>query len=162
MNTGKRFVFLSGLAVLNLLFAVKDVSMATPDSNLVNSVGNIMVADGAVLARSSFPEPQNFYYIKTKKTISVVITGYSSSVDETDDTPYITASGTFVRHGVAASNFLPLGTKFRVPEIYGDKVFTIEDRMNPRYNDKNWVDIWFDSKATAKVFGKKSAEIEVL
>ena len=159
---GKRFVFLSSLAALNLIFAARDVSLAIPGPNSFNSVGNIIVADGAVMARSSFPEPQNFYYIKPKKTVSVVVTGYSSSVDETDDTPYITASGTFVRNGVAASNFLPLGTKFRIPEIYDDNVFVIEDRMNARYDGKSWVDIWFDSKSKAKVFGKKSAEIEIL
>mgnify|MGYP001574480022 CR=1 FL=1 len=51
---GKRFVFLSSLAALNLIFAARDVSLAIPGPNSFNSVGNIIVADGAVMARSSF------------------------------------------------------------------------------------------------------------
>ena len=163
---GKRLVFLSSLAALNIIFAVKDISLAVKDVDPLypdNSInGSMVVVNGAVMARGYFPEPQNFYYIQPKKTITVVATGYSSSIDETDDTPFITASGSFVRSGVAASNFLPFGTRFRVPEIYGDKVFIVEDRMNSRYDGKSWVDIWFENKNQAMMFGKKTAEIEIL
>lgn len=92
----------------------------------------------------------------------VWVTAYSSRPQETDDTPFITASGTYVRDGVAAANFLPIGTKFRIPEVFGDKIFTVEDRMNPRYNDVQIVDIWFEDHIDAISFGKKSAKIELL
>lgn len=94
------------------------------------------------------------------KTITVVITAYSSSPEETDGTPFITASGSYTRDGVAASNFLKFGTKFRVPELFGNRVFTIEDRMNQRYDDR--IDIWFLEKESAKKFGKQMAKIEIL
>ena len=42
-------------------------------------------------------------------TTRVWLTAYSSSVDETDDTPFITASGKHVRDGIVATNFLPFG-----------------------------------------------------
>ena len=98
---------------------------------------------------------------KAVKTIKVVITAYSSTPEETDDTPFITASGKHVADGIVANNLLPLGTKIRIPELYGDKVFVVEDRMNARKSDYH-VDIWFPSKPLAINFGVKSAEIEVL
>ena len=88
------------------------------------------------------------------------ITGYSSSVNETDNTPFITAKGTYVRDGIVASNFLPFGTAIKIPEIFGNKIFVVEDRMNSRY----WynVDIWFPSKDLAKTFGRKTLKIEIV
>jgi len=98
---------------------------------------------------------------KVVQKIKVVMTAYSSTPEETDDTPFTTASGTQTRDGVIANNMLPLGTKIRIPELYGDKVFTIEDRMNRRKSDFH-IDIWLPSKALAINFGVKSVEIEVL
>jgi 3D (Asp-Asp-Asp) domain-containing protein len=95
------------------------------------------------------------------KTIKVVITAYSSTPDQTDDTPFTTASGKQVADGIIANNMLPLGTKVRIPELYGDKVFTVEDRMNKRMGDYKF-DIWFPEKQLAVNFGVKTAELEVL
>ncbi|MBU1045531.1 3D domain-containing protein [Patescibacteria group bacterium] len=94
------------------------------------------------------------------KIIKVVVTAYSSCPTETDDDPYITASGAWVHDGVAAANFLPFGTEIRIPEIYGDKIFVIEDRMHPRKTRQ--VDIWFSSKQGALDFGARYSYIEVL
>jgi 3D (Asp-Asp-Asp) domain-containing protein len=95
-----------------------------------------------------------------KKTYMVSASAYSSSVDETDSTPFITAAGTYVRDGIVATNFLPIGTAIKIPDIYGDKIFVVEDRMNTRY----WmnVDLWFPSKELAKQFGRKTVKIEVV
>jgi 3D (Asp-Asp-Asp) domain-containing protein len=83
--------------------------------------------------------------------IYTTITGYSSSYDETDDTPWLTAAGTIARNGIAASNFLPLGTKIRIPKLFGQKTFVIEDRLHSRFYDR--IDIWFPTKWEAKHFG---------
>lgn len=98
--------------------------------------------------------------IKILKTYTVRATGYSSTPDQTDDTPFTTASGTHVRDGVMAANFLPFGTKVRIPDVYGDKIFVIEDRMNKRY----WlnIDIWFPERSHALTFGSKRVIIEVV
>lgn len=93
-------------------------------------------------------------------TFSVIVTAYSSTPDQTDDTPFITAAGTHVRNGIVAANFLPMGTKIKLPEIYGDRIFVVEDRMHPR---KQWmVDVWFPTYMEAKEFGAKDTYIEVL
>ena len=95
------------------------------------------------------------------KEIKVVITGYSSTPEETDASPLITASGSRVREGIVANNLLPFGTEIRIPEIYGDEIFVIEDRMH-RKKGYYHIDIWFPSKDEAKSFGAKRTYIEVL
>ncbi len=102
------------------------------------------------------------------KTYVVSASAYSSSVDETDDSPFITAANTHVRDGIVATNLInpetgkryAFGTVIKIPEIYGDKIFVVEDRMNSRYSTN--VDIWFPSKELAKQFGRKTIKIEVL
>ena len=114
----------------------------------------LTTVSGTALVSASAP------LVGVVKTYEVILTGYSASIDETDDTPLITASGAWVGDGVAASNFLPFGTQIKIPEIFGGKVFTIQDRMNPRHNDK--IDIWFESKELAKIFGSRKAQVQVL
>ncbi|OGM89530.1 hypothetical protein A3J77_02040 [Candidatus Wolfebacteria bacterium RBG_13_41_7] len=97
---------------------------------------------------------------KPQKVVKILATAYSSSIDETDDTPFITASGSHVRNGVLAANFLPFGTKVKLPTVFGDKVFTVEDRLKDSYNDR--VDIWFPSKEEALKFGVQVTEMEIL
>ncbi len=94
--------------------------------------------------------------VKNKKL--VLVTAYSSTVDQTDSTPFITASGTHVHDGTIAANFLKFGTKVKFPSLYGDKIFTVEDRMKSDYK----VDIWFPTRQEAKNFGVKRVEMEIL
>ena len=94
------------------------------------------------------------------RTAEVILTAYSSSPDETDDTPHTTAFGTRVRDGIIANNCLPFGTEVQIPDIFGDKVFVVEDRKNSRYSC-NWVDVWYPSKTEAKDFGI-AREVEML
>jgi len=98
--------------------------------------------------------------IRTKK-VKVVITAYSSTCWQTDDTPFITASGETVRDGIIANNMLPFGTEVMIPELYGDKVFVVEDRMNAKKGYYH-VDIWFPEYEQAKEFGSKTTYIEIL
>ncbi len=94
----------------------------------------------------------------------VVLTAYSSTIDQTDSSPCITATGFNVckhnKENIIAANFLPFGTKVRIPELYGDKVFIVQDRMNKRYSSR--VDIWMKTRGKAKQFGVKRAKIEVV
>jgi 3D (Asp-Asp-Asp) domain-containing protein len=99
-----------------------------------------------IIEKNSFLNPGPI-----KKFMILTVTGYSSSYDETDDDPWTTAYNTPVRDGIAASNILPFGTKIKIPEIFGDKVFIVEDKMNPRYGEN--LDIWFPTKWEALNFG---------
>lgn len=88
----------------------------------------------------------------------VTAVAYSSTVSQTDLTPCITAAGTRVRHGIVATNFLPLGTRLRI----GDEVYLVEDRMNERYNGVHIIDIWHPTTEQAIKFGVRPLEIEIL
>lgn len=94
----------------------------------------------------------------SQKRMVVVATAYSSTIDQTDSTPFITASGTHVHDGAIAANFLKLGAKVRFPSLYGNKIFIVEDRMKSDYK----VDIWFPTRQEAKDFGVKRIEMEIL
>ena len=118
-------------------------------------------ADFINASKSSYAEKAKNEAKQVIRKIKVIITAYSSTPEQTDDTPFITASGKQVADGIVANNMLPLGTKIKIPGLYGDKVFIVEDRMNKRKSNYH-IDIWFPSYAQAKNFGIKTAEIEVL
>jgi 3D (Asp-Asp-Asp) domain-containing protein len=99
--------------------------------------------------------------VKVNRVIQAVVTAYSSTEAETDETPFITASGKQVEDGIVANNGLPIGTKIRIPELYGDKIFVVEDRMSWQKSNYHF-DIWFSSYWEAKNFGAKRTYIEVL
>lgn len=88
----------------------------------------------------------------------VLITAYSSTPDQTDSSPFITAAGTHVHDGIVAANFLPFGTKVRIPSLDPNKIFTVEDRMKSNVK----MDIWFSSRQEAINFGAKVLEIEIV
>lgn len=91
---------------------------------------------------------------------SVLVTAYSSTYDQTDHTPFVTASGARVREGIVAVNFLPFGTKLKFPSLYGDRVFIVEDRLARKNSHK--VDIWFPNRTEALEFGIKWTMAEIL
>lgn len=95
-----------------------------------------------------------------KRTYVVAMTAYSSTPDQTDSTPFITAWNTHVRDGIVAANFLSFGTAIKIPDLFGDKIFIVEDRMNKRYTER--VDVWFPDRESALQFGLKRARIEVI
>jgi len=149
---------LIGLGSILVAKAQKEKAKA-PDFLVEEVLENrlITVQGNSVLAVSEHfnPEP------KVIKKMKVIITGYSSTIWETDETPELTASGTLVREGVVANNGLPIGTKIKIPELYGDKIFVVEDRMNWQ-KGKYFVDIWFPDYFEAKNFGAKRTYIEIL
>ena len=88
-----------------------------------------------------------------------IITGYTASIDETDDRPREMASGDEVFVGaIACPTRYPLGTKV---EILG-REYECLDRMNKRYRDGNHFDIYFQSRAEALTFGKQELLVSVI
>lgn len=102
--------------------------------------------------------------LKTEpETMKIYVTAYSSTPEQTDDTPCIAASGYDLckhnKENVIACNFLPFGTKVKFPELDPDKTYTVVDRMHERYNSR--MDIWMMHKEDAKKFGKKYLTVEI-
>jgi 3D (Asp-Asp-Asp) domain-containing protein len=94
------------------------------------------------------------------KVLNLRITAYASVPEETDDTPFITANGTFVHDGIIATNLLPFGTQVMIPALFGNKVFVVADRMAPYF--KKSVDIWMPSVGKALYFGVHYAQVVVI
>jgi 3D (Asp-Asp-Asp) domain-containing protein len=115
---------------------------------------------GALLNQSPVVTPETSINSDAKRVVTAVVTAYSSEVRQTDSTPFVTAAGTSVHSGVVAANWLPIGTKIRIPEIFGKEEFVVEDRMHDRHSDR--VDVWFPTRAEAVQFGVRKAQIEVL
>lgn len=90
----------------------------------------------------------------------VPITAYTSRPEETDDTPFTTASGVRVKDGIIACNFLPFGARVAIPKRFGAQVFTVEDRMHPR--NARAVDVWMRYLCAAREFGRDTVDIVVV
>jgi len=163
--------------IMNILKTIKNSANPMSGTTIFSSIFIISIV-GVCLLGIMIPRPTNAdfanttnapYVAKTAtsaaqkatKTIKVIITAYSSTEDQTDDTPLITASGKTVGDGIIANNMLPFGTKIKIPKLYGDKVFTVEDRMSKKKSDYH-IDIWMPTRPSAINFGIKTAEIEVL
>lgn len=133
--------------------AVKAELVAFQPAESGSTIPEIVFDDLLGKIKSDEPEPD--------KVVHAVITAYTSTPDQTDDSPFIAASGKRVYDGMIAANWLPFGTKVKIPELYGDKIFTVDDRMNARYGYGR-MDIWLDaSKTEARKFGVKRLVVEV-
>lgn len=126
------------------------------DSSAQQDDSPVIMADAVVPVASPTGTTTKTSY----HTYWVQVSGYNSDVNQTDSSPFITASGTHVRDGVVASNMFPFGTIIKMPKLYGDKIFIVEDRMNSRYQHN--VDIWFTNKADALKLGRQTVQIEVI
>jgi 3D (Asp-Asp-Asp) domain-containing protein len=101
---------------------------------------------------------------KVVRTTYHTLTAYNSEAAQCWGDPCITANGfNLCEHGIedsVAANFLPFGTKIKIPELFGDRIFIVRDRMNARYRSR--IDIWMLEKQDAKQFGVKVAKVEIL
>jgi len=155
---------ITGVTVVIIAIMVSLVSPQVVDAyaqGMFNSILSVSEKE----APASFPDTLD---IEPRRVVWTTMTAYSSDVAQTDNTPCIPASGLdlceyYEKYGVAdtvAANFLPLGTQVRFPELYGDKVFVVRDRMNARYG---WGrgDFWMPSYSEAKNFGVKRVKMEI-
>jgi 3D (Asp-Asp-Asp) domain-containing protein len=92
------------------------------------------------------------------RAVAATVTAYSSSPDETDDTPFIAANGGTVHHGTLAC---PDTYKFGTKVVIEGTTYTCEDRMNARYRGQERFDIWKASKAEALSYGTKQITIQI-
>jgi 3D (Asp-Asp-Asp) domain-containing protein len=160
--------FLSLIALVLFITAVPFIGPVVAETG-----ENIIQTEEVSFPISDDSEPQYEKY--------VVATAYSSDPWQTDSTPCLPAMQFdlckyFENYGIEdtiAANFLALGTQVRFPELYGDKIFVVRDRMNARYNGANRIDFWIGSvtpdtqeiiseaKNKAKAFGVKQIKMEV-
>ena len=95
------------------------------------------------------------YLVKSR--VLATLTAYNSVPEQTDSTPFITASGQRTRDGIVAANWLKMGTIIRIDGEY----YQVQDRMNKRYGFP-YVDIWMEGVDDAKEFGRQNKLIEII
>jgi 3D (Asp-Asp-Asp) domain-containing protein len=113
------------------------------------------------------------------KSFIVTSTAYTSSVRETDSTPFITATGARTRFGIVAVSrdllpMLPYGSQVRLEDLgsvsgrgrgqfdylFRNTIFVVEDTMNPRFSWR--MDIWMPNRTTAISFGVRKLRVTVV
>lgn len=102
----------------------------------------------------------NVAHYKAPETVRVeaVVTAYTSSSDETDEDPAVTASGENAGPGsIACPDRLSFGTKVEV----AGRILICNDRMHKRYRDKEHYDIWMASKEEAREWGRRQLAISI-
>lgn len=120
------------------------------------------------MAYNHIAEKRILYYVSDNREprsidiphtfVNATVTAYTSSVDETDENPFETASGSTVSRGtLACPSKYPFGTVV----VINGKHYICEDRMNKRYRDTERFDIWKETKADAFAWGKKELQIKV-
>lgn len=112
-----------------------------------------------------FPNITNttIYYQKAPKKpeiveIQALITGYNTVIEQTDDTPCISASGENIcglENTVACPRFIPFYTIIR---IYGEEYVCL-DRLHEKYDDRFDINCDKDFDCPEKVFGTTTVEI---
>ena len=118
--------------------------------------------------------------VRGKMTLILKSTGYNSHRNQTDSTPFITATGSRVRFGVVALSRdllrrIPYGSKVLIEDLGTWKngqgrgshrrmlsrmVFIVEDTMHPR--KAGTLDVWFPARSQAIKWGARRIKITVI
>lgn len=115
----------------------------------------------SLLYRFSLANHQNILGLKRKQNVTV--TAYSPRNEETDDSPYRTATNNLVRSGIVAvsRDLFDAGWVFgKQVYIKNYGVFTIDDLMHQRKT--NQIDIFMHDTESALRFGRKQLDAYLL
>ncbi len=157
-----RKLLVSIVILLAILLIFESAQFFLQFKNLIKQIANIQrpvyVVDSQPIDLDAYLR-EYFVNKVPNKTMYVTVTAYSSTKDQTDGNPYLTAIGTPVRDGIVAANFLPIGTVVRFPDKFGEKIFVVEDRMHEKYGLQ--VDIWISEQDEAKKFGIQYLKMEI-
>jgi len=156
-----RFLTLASFALfVNSFFPITPVKAALYETPVRAAIGPIFaITDPRAKLVPADPQPEPAPIIKRRLIMRV--SAYSSTRDQTDKDPFTTASGLKVHDGTIAINCLPFGTKIRIPDKFGDKIFTVEDRMSAKWGCRRG-DIWMPTREQAKQWGVRTVTIEIL
>ena len=155
------------LSPVNLATAAEGVLNETNSGILLNrqyiakpSQSLVLLTDEDLAKRQTEWQEQRRETKPAVGTVYMTASAYNSLANQTDASPYRTAIGSMTREGVVASNYFPIGTRLRLPDVFGDREFRVEDRMNPRYFKT--LDVWMENYTDAKSFGRKYVKVEVV
>lgn len=153
------FVFVSAVPTQALAFVEQIESSHRPLAFIIDPTLEESIMNVAIRLRSHAAQiPDAPKVIIPGLSLHILLTAYSSTPDQTDGNPFVTAAGTQVNRGTLAANFLPIGTQVRI----AGQEFTVLDRLNPRYTGKLIGDKWVPTRQEALQFGVRVVELEIL
>lgn len=171
MFTRKKQLRLRRLLILSTAAVIANLMVpATAQAQVVSPSDTTEVSHAVIVPPDPSPKPTvpltNLPEAADKpvtvaKHLVVQASAYSSTVDQCDGDPFTTASGERVHDGTIAMNGIAFGTKIRIPDHYGDKIFTVTDRMNAKWGDQR-IDIWMTTRDAAMQWGVRTVTIEIL
>jgi 3D (Asp-Asp-Asp) domain-containing protein len=115
------------------------------------------IEDNGLLMGNTIIQP-NWAHISNKSYYEVIaeVSAYNNYASQTWGDPNLMASGRRVFEGaIACPSWLEFGT---IVEING-RQYVCEDRMNIRYRNGNYFDIFLYSYQEAKQFGRQSLPV---
>ena len=149
----------------NLHTLYENSSDSSPDGGIVEDT-----------VQDDDPEDSVLAVDETFNEVLATITAYTSSVEETDNTPCLSASGVDLCHNIAdsmekygydvfsADGVIACPKKYKfgtIVEIENRKYICL-DRMNSRYDGQERFDIYFGhDKQGALEFGKRTLNIKI-
>jgi len=157
-NKHKLYVSLSLLSLVNFM-TPQPVAAKTAVSPMQAIVQDAAAAAQSAVKAGPAPMLPIIATVPAKRTLRVIATAYTSTVAECDSDPFTTASGAKTADGVIAANGFAFGTRIRIPDYFGDKVFIVLDRMG---RGGNRIDIWMSNRHDALEWGVRNIRIEVL
>lgn len=152
--------------------AAKPVVKAAPAKTTVAKAAPAKSANAEQLRRQGVAQAQRAAAARGARTAVVRATAYNSIPNQTDASPFITATGTRTRFGVVALSRdllrkFPYGTRIRLEDPTGQlngllagRVFIVEDTMHPR--KYNHLDVWMSSRSQALQFGARQLRITAI
>lgn len=134
-----------------------DYGRGPVEVNLINHPENHKTNDKSEQKNinSTLPDNEELPYYE----MWITATAYNSLPNQTDDSPFLAAWGDHVFWGMIASNHFPKNTKIQIPDYFGNKMFSVLDTMNKRYQAR--IDIWMPNQQDAKNWGAKYIKIKV-
>jgi len=160
-KTAKRLILAIIIVFIFDFFLFPAPILASASDDLANTTEIPIIEEVLPIINNILPDSEDLEVsYETYRTISA----YNSEIGQCDSSPCITASGFNLcenaKEDSVAANWLPFGARIRIPELFGDRVFIVRDRMNEKYSNR--LDIWMLEKADAKKFGVRVALIEIL
>lgn len=157
----KKWLILSILALTLGSFSQKIVAS---EKESQNKNENFKIEENILKAQLPIKEKKKERNLENKtvgdlvfgKEIEILVTGYSSTVDQCDGDPFTTASGTTVHLGTMAC---PPEYSFGTTLEIDGKIFVCEDRGGKIKN--NHFDRWFETRGEALNWGKRTVKARI-
>ncbi|PIZ99024.1 MAG: hypothetical protein COX77_02740 [Candidatus Komeilibacteria bacterium CG_4_10_14_0_2_um_filter_37_10] len=169
----RKVIELAQEAVFYVVLVITVIQLIFPQVVLAEQRIKVILSGDQYIIKNVIDDPDWNYSIRLpdikerapRQSVKITVTAYTSQIAQTDNSPCITASGLDVcqrnAEDIIATNYryLPFGTLVRFPDLFGDKIFQVHDRMNKRYQQH--ADVWMKDYEMAIKFGRKQTKMEI-